>query len=280
MKKKYLWILVALALALCPLGASFAQARYPELRGAVTDDANALSKQVMEDIAEFQNRVYSQTGIKIHVALVHFLDGADPQTYANALFSSWGLGENDFLLLGAAGEDAFTSVSGKKIKENFSDNNAQSLLFTSGFADSFKKQQYDEAFGQYWVAFSQMLSKEYDKEISLGKLFPQHHRGGSTGTSNSPHVSAVWGDMNERFANTARNYEESYRRREETSQESAPRAWIVLAVLALLLFSRKTTLYRNRKKSGCLGCLMIPVTLFLALTFIGFFLRSLSWILW
>ena len=289
MKKKLLWILVALALTLSPFGASLAQARYPELRGTVTDDANVLSKEIMAEIAEFQTLIYPETDVRIHVALVHFLDGVDAQTYANALFSRWALGENDFLLLGAAGEDVFASASGKKLKEKFTDSSAQSLLFTSGFADSFKSQRYDEAFGQYWVAFSQMLNKQYDADIYLGKLFAQHRSGEDTAAPGKPAIpdrpdfpfaSDVWENINERFADHARDYEESSRRREENSQESAPKAWIVLAVLALLLFSRKTTVYKNRKKGGCLGCLMIPITLGLTLAFLNFFLQSLAWFLW
>ena len=72
------WIVVFLLIPALAL----AGVRMPADRGTVTDDANVLSAQTASDIAEYARLLKDDTGINVRVAIVHFLDGLDAQTYA------------------------------------------------------------------------------------------------------------------------------------------------------------------------------------------------------
>ena len=106
-------VLVAMALLIPAL--ALGEARFPADRGAVTDDANVLSQAMIKEIGEFQTLALARTGVRVRVAVVHFLDGLDAQTYARELFVRWGMGLMDLLILGAAGEDSFAAVSGRML---------------------------------------------------------------------------------------------------------------------------------------------------------------------
>ena len=116
MKKNVIRIL-CLCLAVVLPACALAAARMPAMRDAVTDDADVLGQQTAADIAEYAQKVQEKTDISIHVAIVHFLDGLDAQTYANQLFEKWALGDDDLLLLGAAGEDSFATALGKNVQK-------------------------------------------------------------------------------------------------------------------------------------------------------------------
>ena len=116
MKKKICALLV-LTLALCWSLAAFAAVRMPENRGALTDDANVLGTLTAKDVMAYASRVEEETGVKLHVALVNFLDGMEVKTYARQLFQRWELGGDDLLLLGAAGEDSFAAVMGSNVEK-------------------------------------------------------------------------------------------------------------------------------------------------------------------
>ena len=255
MKNRLLAVWIAVALVVFAPLCSLAEARYPALRGAVTDDANVLSKETVDDIVSFQTMAKARADVTVYVVMVHFLDGVDAQTYANTLFTRWGLGENDFLLLGAAGEDSFASATGKSLKEKFSDANAQSLLFTSGFGAAFKEQRYDEAFEQYFIAFTDMLNKKYDVDVQLDKLFSNISGVVEKAKPSKPSRSNMWGIVSEKIDDSARSYEEKRQRWQEHDGWSAGE-WIILVVLILLIFGRKSPVrkaYRKRTPIGC-GC--------------------------
>lgn len=258
--------LVVALLVLCLLpGLSLAEARYPALRGPVTDDANVLSQGVTADIAALAERVKSRTQVGVYVVIVHFLDGVDAQTYANKLFERWELGADDFLLLGAAGEDAFATASGKGVKKTLNDGGA-GLLFTSGFSERFKTQDYDGAFGKYFVGFTQLLNKQYAVDIQLENLFLAYQPGGQNAprpSQSAPHwssfVSDMWDGFNEDFSNNARDYDEYQEQRERESRTLTPTGWIVLILLAVLIFGQSDPVRKARKRGGCVGCGCSPV---------------------
>ena len=133
LKRRFCLILCLLA-ALAVLPAS-ALPRLPAHAGAVTDAADVLSAQTAADFSAYASEVEAETGLRLQVALVHFLDGLDARAYAEALFSAWGLGDDDILLCGAAGEDAFAAVMGDGAAAVLGFKSADNLLYTSsGFA--------------------------------------------------------------------------------------------------------------------------------------------------
>lgn len=261
------WAVGILCLALLtPAGAMAKQARFPEQRGAVTDDANVLSETVTGDIVSFQTLASSRTGVQVRVAIVHFLDGMDVQTYADALFSRWSLGDDDFLLLGAVGEDCFASVSGGDVKRHFSDSNAQSLLYTSQFSELFKAQRYDEAFSMYFIAFADMLGKQFGESVPLGTLFAPYRQGVPAMASPSladtvteavtqaiSHGSNAWQGVMDSVTSNVQQYDDYHQRRQEEENGLTPMGWIVLVILVMIVFGQSDPARKARKTAGC-GC--------------------------
>jgi uncharacterized protein len=101
---------IALALALLVLGQAAARAAYafPALTGRVVDDANLLQPQVKSQLEARLATLEDKSGIQFVVATVPSLQGGDVESFANALFRAWKLGEakanNGVLLLVAPNE--------------------------------------------------------------------------------------------------------------------------------------------------------------------------------
>ena len=129
LKRRFCLILCLLA-ALAVLPAS-ALPRLPAHAGAVTDAADVLSAQTAADFSAYASEVEAETGLRLQVALVHFLDGLDARAYAEALFSAWELGDDDILLCGAAGEDAFAAAMGDGAADLLGRQSAENLMYTS-----------------------------------------------------------------------------------------------------------------------------------------------------
>ena len=279
MKTTFFKSLVALALALALLACApaLAEARYPALNGTLTDDANALGQTMAKDIAAYAEKVESVTGVKLHVALVLFLDGEPAQTYADTLFTRWELGGDDLLMLGAAAEDTFALSAGENVESSLSEASLKGLLYSSGFADAFKSQRYDDAFGAFFVAFNDLLAKQYDREIDLDSLFAAYQTGtqasadaqASADTQTTADVqtsvqdsvqsvidssSALWTSTMDSITSSVQDYRDYHDQREEDTGGLTPMGWIVLVVIALIIFGQSETARRARRNgSGC-GC--------------------------
>ena len=267
MKTTFWKALAVLALTFVMLFSSFAlgEARYPTLGGVVTDDANVLSQTTAKDIASYAEKLESDTGVKVHVALVLFLDGETVQTYTDKLFTRWELGENDLLIVGAAAEDSFAAVSGATVKAKLSDGSLKSLLFAGGFSDAFKSQQYDVAFGNLFVSLNDLVGKQYGKTIALGELFrayqPDTQNGSVTPTTTqNPVESAVnavvdtssqlWESTLNSITSSVQNYQNYNQQRDDKGRSLTPTGWIVLVVIVLIVLGQSR---RSRYRSGC-GC--------------------------
>jgi len=259
MKKEY-WVKIAawvLALSLLP-ALAVGEARYPTLRGPVTDDTNRLSRSVTDDIASFQTLVQSQAGVNVYVALVHFLDGEDAQSYANNLFKRWDLGDNGFLILGAVGEDRMASAFGNTVKARLGES-ARNLPFDSGASQLFEAQDYDAAICRYLLAFADILNKQYAVEIRPGRLFSAYQQ---PGQAEAASATAQWGSVNSTMREeTSGNFEriirdsiQNHARRERETSGLTPSGWIVLALLVLIILSQSNPVRRARRRGGCMGC--------------------------
>ena len=164
--KNMLCLCLCLVMALA--GPALASARLPVQRGAATDDADVLSAQTVSDFSSYAQQVEAETGLRLHVALVHFWDGLDAQAYADALFEAWNLGDMDILLCGAAGEDAFATAMGDGAADLLGRQSAENLMYTSSrFGTLFASQQYNAALTEYCRAFNALVLKRTDADISL-----------------------------------------------------------------------------------------------------------------
>lgn len=254
MKKNVIRIL-CLCLAVMLPACALAAARMPAMRDVVTDDADVLGQQTAADIAEYAQKVQEKTDISIHVAIVHFLDGLDAQTYANQLFEKWALGDDDLLLLGAAGEDSFATALGKNVQKKLGKNNAENLMYTSSsFSGLFRGQQYDAAFNAYFKAMNTLIGKQLNQEIRLGKLFGSV----DTASTDTDYGSQLWSEVMQNIYDTSESHQEYQMEYKQKSNGMSAGEWIVLVILIGIVFSqskpaRKGRQNRNYRQYGC-GC--------------------------
>jgi uncharacterized protein len=96
-------------LALLCLACTFALALdFPVLTGRVVDQADVMSQESRAGITAKSQALEQQSGIQLVVATVKSLEGGDIETYANELFRTWKLGQeqknNGVLMLVAPNE--------------------------------------------------------------------------------------------------------------------------------------------------------------------------------
>lgn len=246
MKKKLLSLIVCLLLLAPTL--ALGAARLPAERGTVTDDADVLSAQTASDIAEYAEKLDDETDMKVHVAIVHFLDGMDAQSYANALFEKWRLGSDDLLIVGAAGEDSFATAMGSDVKKILGEKNAENLMFTSStFSTLFRRQQYDAAFGAYFTALNTLVEKQTGERIKLGKLFSASQTQQTTTSSTGSYGSQLWSEVMTAIQGSTEDYQQYHESREHSGNGIGVGGWLVLAVLILLIFGQSDPVRRARR---------------------------------
>lgn len=256
MKRYTLWTALFLSVLLClaPLAAQ-AAARMPEARGVVTDDADVLSVSTVKDLESYFEDVEDETDIGLHVAIVHFLDGLDAQTYADELFDKWALEEDDVLLLGAAGEDSFATAMGREAQKVLGKTNAENLMFTSSqFSTLFRQQRYDEALGAYCTAFNALLSKQAEADIRMDGRFGQSSA--QTNQTNVRFGSELWDEVMESITESSVDYQNVYREHQQEENGLTAGGWLVLVILIFIVFRQDNSKRRYRgERKGCLGWL-------------------------
>jgi len=227
-------------------------ARMPDMRGAVTDAADVLSQQTAEDLAAYAERLEDATDLRLHTAIVHFLDGMDAQAYANALFAKWELEEESILLLGAAGEDTFAMVMGGKAEKTLGKANAENLLFTSSeFSTLFRTQQYDSAYASYCTALNALAAKQTGESIRMDGLFGQSTPTPAQQVQN--YTSELWSDVMEAISDSSESYHHLHERGEREEEGLTAGGWIVLIILVIIMLRRNKA--DRKRKPGCLGWL-------------------------
>lgn len=255
MKKRLFCALMALMLLVPAL--AFAAARMPEKRDAVTDDANVLSAQTVADLTEYAQRLEDGANVRLHVALVHFLDGLDAQTYANQLFDKWQLTGDDLLLLGAAGEDSFAAVMGADVQKALGNTNAENLLYTSSeFSSLFRAQQYDAAMSAYCAALSELAHKQTGETVRMDGLFGQAVP--TPAQQVQQYGSELWREVMEAISDSSEDYRRDHDWDELEEDGLTAGGWIVLIVLIIIMTrqSKAQKRYGRSRRSGCLGWIL------------------------
>ena len=249
--KKLLQCLCLLMALILPLTA-FAAVRMPAQRGTVTDDANVLSTQTIHDVNDYATLLADETGVGLHVAVVHFLDGLDAQTYADRLFEKWSLSSDDLLLLAAAGEDTCATSMGKDVSEKLGKANAENLMYTSSaFASLLRTQQYDAAFNAYFTALNALVEKQTGSTIRMGSLFGSEPVPETTVSFGSQ----LWSEVMDALEDSGEELREDLERHEKEDNGMTAGSWIVLIVLFVIIMkqSRKSRHSRRFDRRGC-GC--------------------------
>ena len=243
-----------LLLCLMIPAAAFAAARMPEMRGSITDSADVLSAQTLADLSSFSKQVSQKADIDLHVAIVHFLDGMEPQAYAEQLFAKWDLGGNDVLLVAAAGEDTFASVMGVTAEAALDRANADNLLYTSSdFGTLFRSQQYDAAFASYCTAFNALLEKQTGSSVRMNGLFGQTEDRQPAAQI----TSELWNEVMEAITDSSERYQVRHEELDREENGITAGGWMVLIILFVILFrqNKRNRFSRRRERKGCLGWL-------------------------
>lgn len=278
------WICGILSLMLVfSCTAALAAARMPQSRGALTDDADVLSSSVSAAVAEYAKTVEDQVDVNVHVAIVHFFDGLDAQTFANRLFEKWDLGREDLLLVCAAGEDTFATALGSEVESELGKQNVDNLLYTSSeFSAHIARQEYDVAFAKYFAAFNDLINKRYEENVSLpktlaaaaslnaveeqdpqtmglGGLWNQITSGVDGGKESSGYMPSLWAQTMQGVVDNSADY--THYTESDESNGIGVGGWIILIILIVIIFSQSHPVrkakrsYRNSGGSRPLGWL-------------------------
>ena len=243
------WIALMLAL-LFMMGIACAEPRYPDKADTIADLANVFSKETIDALNAFNTNLKSKTGATLHVVTVHFLDGADARSYANALFTRWNLGTNDILLLLAVGEDTFFTAAGQTVDNKFPEASREVLL-SDAFLTRYLALDYDGAIREYIPKLSEVLGKNYSAAIPLPKLF------GVPEVPTPPAVKPIWMDIFELEDEPVRpreaHEENRIERIERESGINLPNI-ILLVLILLLIFSPKKSVRQFGQMAGCSSC--------------------------
>ncbi len=131
------------ALFALPAGAA---AGLPALTGRVVDDAHVLSAGERADLETKLADLETKSGIQLVVATVPSLDGQDIESYANALFRAWKLGEatknNGVLFLVAPQEHRVRIEVGYGLEGTLTDATSK-LIIANAAAPRFKSGDFD-----------------------------------------------------------------------------------------------------------------------------------------
>ena len=254
---------LALALLIClTVLPALAALRTPENRGAVTDDADVLSAQTVKDVKAYAEQVKDETGLGLYVAVVHFLDGAEVKAYAAQLFSQWALGDDDVLLLGAAGEDSFATVMGKNVGKKLGEKNAENLMYlSSDFGEAFKHQQYDKAMDSWFTALNALINKQCGADIDLGDKFKSAQSPTETpAPGGDDYASQIWRQVLYSIDEHSTDYQTYQENRQDDDNGIGVGGWIILIVLVMIIFSQSDPVRKSRnarrgnyRHYGC-GC--------------------------
>lgn len=274
--KKWICGILSLMLVLCST-AALAAARMPQSRGVLTDDADVLSAAVSAAITEYAGDVENEVDVNLHVAIVHFFDGLDAQTFANRLFEKWELGKEDLLLVCAAGEDSYATALGSEVEKELGKQNVDNLLYTSSeFSAHIARQEYDLAFAKYFAAFNELINKRFDSSVTLpktlasvgsynggavqeyqsqpsglGGLWNQITSGVAGEREETVYMPSLWTQTMQGVVDNSADY--THYTEQDSSNGIGVGGWIILIILILIIFSQSHPVRkakRSYRKSG------------------------------
>ncbi len=135
-------VLVALMWA----GLAICAVSFPPLTGRVVDQANVLSAGTRDALSSKLAELEGKSGIQLVVATVNSLQGEEIEPYANALFRTWKLGEqeknNGVLLLVAPQEHRVRIEVGYGLEGTLTDALSK-IIIVNAIAPRFKAGDFD-----------------------------------------------------------------------------------------------------------------------------------------
>lgn len=170
MKKHIATLLLLLCFVLSLGFPALAEPRYPSQTGETTDAAAVLSHTTLEDLRTLDSRLDQADAMQLKIVTVDFLDAAEADDYAAALFDRWGLDDHEMLLLLAVGEDKYALEAGQNVDRLLSPA-TQSKLLAASFEEPFLNQQYDAAIAAFVPSLVREINKLCGTSVSTDDLF-------------------------------------------------------------------------------------------------------------
>ena len=234
------------------------QAELEDARQPLADargDVQEAGRAPGGDWAQLADEVKDETGVRLYLATVDFLDGATLPEYGAGLRDKRDLGKKDLLLLMAAGEDTFGFFGGESVNEKLSVS-AQEKLLSTAFQAKFLAQDYDGALASLGPALARELGKCYGETISTAGLFGQAQEVEQL-------TAQQWLERQVAQA-TAAPRQESLRDRVTQEDEDSGISFgkVVLTVFLLMVIFGGDR--RRRRGCGCSGCGCAPFSSLLA----------------
>ena len=238
--------LAAVLMLLC--ACAFAQPRYPDKKGSMTDAAAVLSKDTLDDLSELTKELSEEDTVDLYVATVDFLDGETLSHYGKGLREHWKLDGDDLLLLMAVVEDKFGFFPGEKVSRELPASVLDKLL-SAYFSAPFLRQEYDSAVAALMPALVAEVNKAYDEDISIGGLFGVQE-------------SFTMPDWFTRDILSAPDPEPDLRQRvtHEDEDTGLSLGKVILTVFLLMIIFGN----RGRRRRSCMGCGCAPFSSILA----------------
>ena len=192
-----------------------------------------------------ERRILKKEGAgSFYVAARHFLGGKEPAEYAQMLFDSWALTENDALLLMVIGEERYALVLGKELQKNFPDESRTLLL--SAFRTAFLSRDYDRAVGDLALNLAPIMAS--GKNLSLSGLFGREIQLTPAPQTREQIQKTVTGLWREMFGEIQSEQEEW---KEQQKQEEVQSNWKTILIWGLViyfLFFRKKKRKKKRRR--------------------------------
>ncbi|UXN05470.1 TPM domain-containing protein [Bartonella sp. HY761] len=95
--RAFIWTLLVYlsCLSLSAYNAVFAQTNFPQLSDRIVDNAHLLNQDTINQLSRLLVQQEQKSGDQIVIATLPNLDGRDIESYSNALFRYWKLGQKD-----------------------------------------------------------------------------------------------------------------------------------------------------------------------------------------
>ncbi|MCZ2158272.1 YgcG family protein [Bartonella sp. 220] len=165
-----LWaFLSALCLVVALGSVTYAQIKFPSLTGYVNDLAHLLDNATKQNLTEKLAELEEKTGDQIVIITLPTLSGNDIETYSNALFRTWGLGQkqlnNGVLLVIAPNEREMRIEVGYGLEGVLTDA-LSSVIINSFVLPNFREGNYQKGVIEAVHAIINILT-ESDSEFSF-----------------------------------------------------------------------------------------------------------------
>lgn len=235
-----LFRLLCLALCgLCLLLPSAWAESLPGCQGAVTDLAGVLSADTIDGLEALAQRTEDAGCGRLYVVTRHFLGGKDARAYADRLFSAWGLGEKDGLLLLAVGEETYALSLGDAARDALPQESQTALLAQKLRAD-YLARDYDAAVAAFALGYAGQLARAMGTRVDTAGVLGQESQ-----PQQQTWSIPDWRELLEPQGDSAQDWAQE---QQQTEKKTNWRAVIIWALVIYFLFFRKDK--KKKKKSA------------------------------